>query len=68
MSFTIERAFHVMQAASPEEHLPLEAILEALHDEEYPPPPFFRRIDVPGIGAMSLSKKAYGDFMRPRRA
>jgi hypothetical protein len=31
-----------MQAASPEDHLPLEAILEVLHDEEFKPPPFFR--------------------------
>lgn len=36
-----------MQAANPEEHLPLEVILEALHDEEYLPPPFFRSPKVP---------------------
>jgi hypothetical protein len=46
---TIERELQRMQLEHTGEHLPLERILEVLHDEEVAPPPFFRRIDVPSI-------------------
>lgn len=35
MNCDIERTLQQMQAAHPGEHLPLEDILEVLHDEEY---------------------------------
>jgi len=42
----IERTLLRMQAERAGEHLPLEDILNALHDEEYAPPPFLRLPDV----------------------
>jgi hypothetical protein len=50
MSYDIERALQQMQVEHAGEHLPLEHILEVLHDEEVAPPPFFRRIDAPWLG------------------
>jgi hypothetical protein len=46
----IERELQRMQSENPENHLPLEYILEVLHDEEYAEPPFSRRVDVPRLG------------------
>jgi hypothetical protein len=51
MSCAIERELQRMQAEHSEEHLPLEHLLQILHDEEVNPPPFFRRIDVPTLAA-----------------
>lgn len=53
MSGDIERTLQRMQIEHPGEHLPLEQILEALHDEDVPPPPFLRRIDVPPLGDLT---------------
>jgi hypothetical protein len=47
----IEHELLRVQAAHAEEHLPLEKILEALHEAEVNPAPFLRRIDVPSLGA-----------------
>jgi hypothetical protein len=46
----IERVLQEVQAEHAGEHLPLEKILEVLHDEEVQPAPFLRRIDVPPLG------------------
>lgn len=47
----IERELQRVQAEHAGEHLPLEQILEALHEAEVNPLPFFRRIDVPILAA-----------------
>lgn len=43
----IEWELQRMQAAKPEEHMPLEFILETLHEEEYSQPLVFRDPKVP---------------------
>lgn len=47
MSCTVEWALERIRAAHPEEHLPCEKFLRALHDEEYAGDPFFRLPSAP---------------------